>query len=133
MGLDISFFVLALSFASVYGILPLFVRHLSDENLAVGAIPAIRAGALLPPIFVAGLTERLRRKQPFILGVTIFERVPYLILAIATPLLALSHPSALLWLFYAMLALTTLSAGIAMPAWLDLIARMIPADWRGRF
>src|SRR3954469_20051095 len=75
MGLDISLFVLALSFASVYGILPLFVRHLSAENLAVGAIPAIRAGTLLPPIFVAGLTERLRRKQPFIVGVTLFERV----------------------------------------------------------
>ncbi len=133
MGLDISLFVLALSFASSYGVLPLFVRHLSESNLAVGAIPSLRAATLLTPIFVAGLTERLRRKQPFILGVTVFERVPYLVLAIATPLLALSHPAALLWLFYAMLALTTLSAGIAMPAWLDLIARMIPADWRGRF
>jgi MFS family permease len=133
MGLDISLFVLALSFASVYGILPLFVRHLSDENLAVGAIPAIRAGTLLPPIFVAGLTERLRRKQPFIVGVTLFERVPYLILAVATPLLALSHPTALLWLVYGLLAVTTIAAGVATPAWLDLIARMLPTDWRGRF
>lgn len=133
MGLDISLFVLALSFVSSYGILPLFVRHLSDSNLAVGAITASRAVTLLAPIFVAGLTERLRRKQPFVLWVTVFERVPYLILALATPLLALSHPTALLWLFYAMLALTTLSAGIAMPAWLDLIARMLPEDWRGRF
>jgi MFS family permease len=133
MGLDISLFVLALSFASSYGLLPLFVSHLSDSNLAVGAIPALRAATLLPPIFVAGLTERLRRKQPFVLGVTVFERVPYLIMAVATPLLALSHPTALLWLFYALLAITTFSAGVAMPAWLDLIARMIPADWRGRF
>jgi MFS family permease len=133
MGLDISLFVLALSFASVYGILPLFVRHLSAENLAVGAIPAIRAGTLLPPIFVAGLTERLRRKQPFIVGVTLFERVPYLILAVATPLLALSHPTTLLWLVYGLLAVTTIAAGVATPAWLDLIARMLPTDWRGRF
>lgn len=133
MGLDISFFVLALSFASVYGILPLFVRHLSDANLAVGAIPAIRAGTLLPPIFVAGLTERLRRKQPFIVGVTLFERVPYLMLAVATPLLASSNPTILLWLVYVLLAVTTIAAGVATPAWLDLIARMLPTDWRGRF
>lgn len=133
MGLDISLFVLALSFASAYGILPLFVRHLSESNVAVGAIPAIRAATLLPPLFVAGLTERLRRKQPFVLGVTVFERVPYLVLAVATPLLAVSHPTALLWLFYAALVTTTLAAGVAMPAWLDLIARMLPADWRGRF
>lgn len=133
MGLDISLFVLALSFASSYGILPLFVRHLSNANLAVGAITASRAGILLAPIFVAGLTERLRRKQPFVLWVTVFERVPYLVLAIATPFMALGHPTALLWLFYVMFALTTLAGGIAMPAWLDLIARMLPDDWRGRF
>ncbi len=133
MGLDISLFVLALSFASSYGLLPLFVSHLSASSVAVGAIPALRAAMMLPPIFVAGLTERLRRKQPFVLWVTVFERVPYLILALATPFLAFSHPTALLWLFYALLALTTLAAGVAMPAWLDLIARMVPGDWRGRF
>jgi MFS family permease len=133
MGLDISLFVLALSFASAYGVLPLFVSHLSDSTLAVGAIPALRAATLLPPIFVAGLTERLRRKRPFVLGVTVFERVPYLALAVATPLLARSHPTALLWLCYGLLATTTLAAGVAMPAWLDLLARMLPADWRGRF
>ena len=133
MGLDISLFVLGLSFASAYGILPLFVRHLSEANLAVGAIPAIRAAALLPPIFVAGLTEGLRRKQPFVLGVTVFERLPYLVLAVATPLLATARPAVLLALVYGMLALTTLAAGAATPAWLDLIARMLPADWRGRF
>ena len=133
MGLDISLFVLAISFASSYGLLPLFVRNLTDSNLAVGAITTLRALNLLAPIFVAGLTERLQRKQPFILWVTVFERVPYLVLAIATPIFAASHPSTLLWLFYAMYALTMLAAGIASPAWLDLIARMIPDDWRGRF
>ncbi len=133
MGLDISLFVLALSFASSYGVLPLFISHLSDSNLAVGAIPALRAAALLPPIFVAGFTERLRRKQPFVVGVTIFERVPYLVLAVATPLLATTRPTLLLWLCYALLVITTLGAGVATPAWLDLIARMLPTDWRGRF
>lgn len=133
MGLDISLFVLAISFASSYGLLPLFVRNLTDSNLAVGAITTLRATNLLAPIFVAGMTERLQRKQPFILWVTVFERVPYLVLAIATPFFAATHPTALLWVFYAMYALTMLSAGIATPAWLDLIARMIPDDWRGRF
>jgi hypothetical protein len=133
MGLDISLFVLAISFASSYGLLPLFVRNLTDSNLAVGAITTLRALNLLAPIFVAGLTERLQRKQPFVLWVTVFERVPYLVLAIATPFFATTHPTALLWVFYAMYAVTMLSAGIAMPAWLDLIARMIPDDWRGRF
>jgi MFS family permease len=32
-----------------------------------------------------------------------------------------------------MLALNTVAAGVAMPGWLDLLARMLPDDWRGRF
>lgn len=133
MGLDISLFVLALSFASTYGILPLFVSHLSDSNLAIGAIPALRAASLLPAIVVAGTIERLRRKKPFVVWVTLAERLPYLALAIATPLLATTRPTTLLWLTYALIALTVCAAGVATPAWLDLLARMLPADWRGRF
>lgn len=134
MGLDLSLFVLALSFSSYYGVLPLFVHHLTSSNLALGLIPAVRsAGGLLPPILVAGFTERLRRKKPFVLSGTVMERVPYLILAIAAPLLAVSHPTLLLWLFFALFGLANAFGGITLPAWLDLTARMLPDDWRGRF
>lgn len=133
MGLDISLFSFALSFASWYGVLPLFVANLTASPFALGALPALRAVALLPPLFVAGLTERLPQKKPFVLLVTVFERLPYLVLAVATPLLATGNPTALLWLTFAMLAVVMLAAGVANPAWLDLIARMLPDDWRGRF
>ena len=134
MGLDYSLFLLGLSFASVYGVLPLFVHHLTPSNLALGLIAAVRsAGFLVPPILVAGLVERLRRKKPFVVGTTVLERLPYLVLAVATPLLAGSHPTALLWLFFAMIGTGTLFGGLGTPAWLDLLARMLPADWRGRF
>ncbi len=134
MGLDFSLFLLALSFASVYGVMPLFVHHLTHSNLALGLIAGLRALALnAPPILAAGFTERLLRKQPFILGCTVFERLPYLVLALATPLLAEAHRDALLVLFFAVIGLGSFFGGLAMPAWLDLISRMIPGDWRGRF
>lgn len=133
MGLDLSLFVLGLSFTSAYGVLPLFVHHLSASNVALGAIPAVRSTSLLLPLFVAGYTERLPRTKPFIIGSTVIERIPYLLIAIATPLLATTHPTALLWFFFVMLAFAIMAGGLAMPAWLDLIARMIPANWRGRF
>ncbi len=134
MGLDFSIFLLGISFTSVYGVLPLFVSHLTASNLALGLIPAVRSVCTaLPPILVAPYTERLRRKKPFLLGMTTFERLPYLALAVAIPLLAGAHPTLLLWLFFAMIGLGTLFGGIGMPAWIDLIARMLPADWRGRF
>lgn len=134
MGLDFSIFLLGISFTSVYGVLPLFVSHLTASNLALGLIPAVRSVCTaLPPILVAPYTERLRRKKPFLLGMTTFERLPYLALAVAIPLLAGAHPTLLLWLFFVMLGVGTLFGGIGMPAWIDLIARMLPADWRGRF
>src|SRR5438309_2068189 len=108
MGFDISLFTLALTFASAYGVLPLFAHHLTTSNVALGLIPAVRGlGALLPPILVAAAIQRLPRRKPFVLYCTVFERVPYLILAILTPLLARDHPTVLLWLFFAMLAAST--------------------------
>jgi catechol 2,3-dioxygenase-like lactoylglutathione lyase family enzyme len=41
MGLDYSLFLCGLSFASVYGVLPLFVHHLTSSNLALGVIPRL--------------------------------------------------------------------------------------------
>jgi len=134
MGLDISLFTLALTFASVYGVLPLFVHHLTNSNVALGLIPAVRAlGTLLPPILVAAYVQRLRRRKPFVLAWTVFERLPYLVLAVLTPVLAGAHPTLLLWLFFAMIAVGTCAGGITSPAWLDLVARVLPDDWRGRF
>jgi len=134
MGLDYSLFLLGLSFASAYGVMPLFVHHLTASNLALGLIATVRAiGSSLPPILIARRTERLRRKKPFLLVLTTFERLPYLVLAILTPLLAVTHPTALLWLFFAMIGIGTWFGGAGLPAWLDLIARMLPDDWRGRF
>ena len=52
-----------------------------------------RYGPDVLPLFVAGYTERLPRKMPFIIGCTVIERIPYLLIAIAIPLLA-TTPSA---------------------------------------
>jgi MFS family permease len=134
MGLDYSLFLLALSYASAYGVLPLFVHHLTASNLFLGLIATVRAiGTSLPPILIAPHTERLRRKKPLLLFLTIFERLPYLVLALVTPLLAVSHPVVLLWTFFALIGIGTWFGGLGLPAWLDLMARMLPADWRGRF
>ena len=133
MGLDFSLFSFGLSFTSAAAVLPLFIHHLTASNLALGAIPAAQAaGGQIVPLFTAGYTERLRYKKPFILGWTVLERVPYLALAVSTPLLALSHPGALLWTLLAVLFLGNFAGGVTFSAWLDLIARMLPADWRGR-
>ncbi|HEX8983573.1 MAG TPA: MFS transporter [Ktedonobacterales bacterium] len=133
-GGDIALFSLGLSISSSYTILPLFVAHLTRSNVAVALIPAIRAlGLYGPQLLVAPLVERLRRALPFILLVTILERVPYLVLAFVAIALAGGNAGALLVLFFAMIFLALFAGGITYPAWIDMIARSIPRTWLGRF
>jgi len=134
MGLDIAFFTLALSFISLYGVLPLFVHHLTGSNVAVGLVATMQAvGFQVAPVFVAGLTERRRRRKPLFMALTLFERLPYLALALLIVPLATAHPTLLLWIFFALIAASSVAGGMATPAWGDLIGRMTPANWRGRF
>jgi MFS family permease len=133
-GGDIAFFSLGLSISSSYTILPLFVAHLTRSNVAVALIPAIRAlGLYGPQLLVAPLVERLRHALPFILLVTILERVPYLVVAIGAIALAERNAGALLALFFVMIFLALFAGGITYPAWIDMIARSIPRTWLGRF
>ncbi len=133
-GGDIAFFSLGLAISSTYTVLPLFVLHLTPDNLAVAAIPAIRSlGLFGPQLLAAPWVERLRHAKPFILLATIFERVPYFVLAVGALLLAAHHPGWLLALFFAMIFVALFAGGITYPAWLDMIARAIPGRWLGRF
>jgi len=134
LGVDIALFALALTFASTYGVLPLFVHHLSASNVALGLIPAVVAfGSFLPPILVAPALQRRPRRKPFILAWTVVERLPFLALALLTPALALAHPTLLLGLFFALFTVSTVAGGGSVAAWLDFVAQVMPDDWRGRF
>ncbi|MGZ3636999.1 MAG: MFS transporter [Ktedonobacterales bacterium] len=134
LGADMAFFSLGLGVSSAYTLLPLFVHHLTNDNVAVALIPAIRSlGLFGPQLLVAPLVEKRRHAMPFILTVTILERVPYLILALATLWLAAWNPGLLLAVFFAMIFVALLGGGLTYPAWLDMIARAIPKSWLGRF
>ena len=134
LGADIALFSMALTFASTYGVLPLFVHHLTRSNVALGLIPAVAAiGSFLPPILVAPLLQRRQRRKPFLLVSTVVERLPFLALALLTSTLAPAHPTLLLWCFFALFALSMAAGGVGVVPWLDFVARVLPDDWRGRF
>lgn len=134
LGADIAFFMLGLSISSSYTLLPLFTAQLNASNVVVALIPAVRAlGLYGPPLLVASLVERRRHALPYILVMTVLERVPYLVLAAATLLLARGHNAALLAIMFVMIFVALLGGGLTYPAWLDMIARAIPGAWLGRF
>src|SRR5213076_3481370 len=93
LGADFSLFLVGLAFASQSTILPAFADHLGAPNVVIGAIPAVMTlGGFLPSLFAAGHTEALARKLPFVVRYTIWERAPFLVLALAAFLLAERAP-----------------------------------------
>lgn len=130
---DVAFFSLGLAFSSLTTIVPLFIRQLGGSTLLVGLIPAlVQVGTLLPPLLVAAHVARLGPKLPFILRMTLAERLPWPLLAIASFFLARSQPTALVALTVILLAIFGIGGGVTLPAWMDMIASVTPLRMRGR-
>src|SRR6266545_7401273 len=86
--IDGGFFGLAIGFASFSTILPLFVASMTDSATLIGLVPAIHgAGWLLPQLFTANQTARLRRYKRTVLMTTVHERIPFLGFAVVALLL----------------------------------------------
>ena len=100
----------------------------------IGAIPAVMTvGWFLPSLFAAGHTESLPKKLPFVLRYTLWERVPFVVLALVALFVAGPAPGLALGVLLAMLLVITGTGGVLMPAWMDIVGRAIPTTSRGRF
>jgi len=134
LGLDVAFFTLAINISSLYTIMPLFVHQLTPLNWPITLITTLRMlGSYAPTLLIAGYVERLHTVKPLILLMTIGERLPFLLLAIAVVLLSHHNDILLLIFFYMMLFTITAAGGLCFSPWLDLISRTIPGTMRGRF
>ncbi len=134
LGVDYALFVVGLAFASQSTILPAFAAYLGAPNVVIGAIPAVMTlGWFMPSLFAAGHTQTLQRKLPFVLRHTVWERVPFVALALAAFFLAERAPGLTLGVMLLVLLVVTGVGGVLMPAWMDVIGRVIPTTLRGRF
>lgn len=134
LGGDLALFLIGLSFASQATILPAFARYLGASHVLIGAIPAVMTlGWFLPALFTAGHTAALPQKLPFVLRYTIWERLPFVVLAITAFRLAELAPALALAVFMVMLVVITGTGGMLLPAWMDIVGRAIPMAFRGRF
>lgn len=130
---DIIFITLGLSLISRETVLPVLISQLTDSKFALGLLPAIASmGFYLPQLFTASFTEGLRYKKPFVILVGgLGERLPYPLVGLAVWLLALESPKAALVILLVGVGTAAMSAGIATPAWYDMIAKVIPVQRRG--
>ncbi|MEP7190262.1 MAG: MFS transporter, partial [Roseiflexaceae bacterium] len=126
-------FAFGLSMVSRYTVLPLFVSRISSDPLLLGVLPALFSlGWLLPQLFTAPLVASLPRRLPFILRVTISERLPFLVFGLVLLIWPHLPAWALLATCFGCYLVHTVSAGLAATAWQDMLARVVPAERWGR-
>ncbi|HNS51099.1 MAG TPA: MFS transporter [Anaerolineae bacterium] len=132
--MDGSLFWLALSLISASTIVPLFISKLTTSTLPIGiAAMVAQAGWSLPQILTANWAERLPRRKPLVIHLTIVaERLPFWVLVIAASL-AGKWPAVSLVLFLVAYSWRVFGGGMVGTPWMDMIARVIPLQRRGRF
>jgi MFS family permease len=123
---------LAKSFIFSSTILTLYASYLTSSAVLIGLIPAIQqVGYLLPQLLTARKSETLARFKPYVVRISVMERLPYLFIALAI----FAWPGAPSWFAYAMLAVNigvaTGCAGLATPPWKGMLAKVIHPDRRG--
>ena len=130
---DVTFITLGFSLISKETVLPVLVSQLTDSKLAIGLVPAVWSlGIYLPQLLTANMTERMVYKKPFVAIISLFcERVPYLLVGLLVLAFALSAPTVALVAVLVGVGLASTGAGVATPAWLDMIANVIPVRRRG--
>jgi len=93
--LDGAFFGLGIGFASFGTILPLFVNQFTESAILIGLIPAIHvAGLQFPPLLTASFMARQKWFKPWILLISINERLPFLLWALVAWMMDRISPSA---------------------------------------
>jgi MFS family permease len=131
---DGALFWFGLSFAAPSTIMPLYVSHLTDSRLLIGLISAIAgAGWYLPQLLMAKYVGQMPVKKKMVVNVGLFsERLPLVLMAASIFLFAARAPGLALAWFFLTLTWHTVGAGIVAISWQDMLAKVIPVNYRGR-
>ncbi len=132
--LDGGFFGFALGLASFSTVIPLFIANLTTSAVLIGLVPAVHVvGWQLPQLLTARYISRMRRFKPFVMKMTIQERLPFLGLAIIAWLLPGINERLALVLVFILLVWQGFGGGFTANAWQNLIGKIIPGHIRATF
>lgn len=122
-----AFYTLAMSFASIITLLPLYIEKLGGSNLQIGLIPAMAfLGYQIPGLFTSNYIESLSNKLSFVKRITPLERIPFYLLTISTLYVGVFHPSLSINIVLLCLIMITFISGAITPAWLAYIIKVTP-------
>ena len=126
---DGGFFGFGVGFTSYTTVIPLFIATMTSSATLIGLIPAIHnMGWQLPQLLIARRISRMTRIKPYVLAMTIQERLPILGLAIVALLLPKIGNTTALILSFLLLVWQGLGSGLTANAWQILISKVIPGE-----
>lgn len=132
--LDTAFWYFGGSFTAAYTIMPVFLSTLTDSPILIGLIPALQAiGWFLPQLFLAKYLEGINQRLPLVRKLGIFERLPFLLLAIGAFLIPGLDQKVALFLILIIYTIKVFSSGLVALPWQELMATVIPVSHRGRY
>jgi MFS family permease len=128
---DVAFWSVGAACASTASVLPLYLLHLTTNPVLIGMIPSLQfLGWRLPQVFTANLTDQMRRKLPFILWISLNERLPYLFLGLFMLVWRGQSRQVTLAIVFALLCWQAAGGGLIATPWQEYIAKIIlPHRW----
>jgi len=113
-------------------VLSWFVSQLTTSNFLIGLIMPIQSGGwLLPQLLVSGYLQRRQRKLPFYSCMAGARVAIWGLMTLAV--FFIEDAAVLLVVFFTLLTVYSLSAGLAGICFVDIVAKAIPATRRGAF
>ncbi len=125
------FYMFGLTFVAVETIMPPIVKTLGGPSWLISAMPImLMLGFMSTPLFSAHKVEKLYQYKPFILILGIFQRIPYLLAALALIYLAKSYPILTLTSVALAPLFSGMIGGVGITAWQGIIIKTIPPNRR---
>jgi len=125
-------FFFGMIFISFESVLPVFLARLGAPRLGIALVPvAVALGINIPSLFAAPLVERAPSKRAHVLRYAVWQRVPWAVVAVMTPLLAVSHGRWLVVIVLFATLVATTAGGFVIPAFFDIVATTVPVARRG--
>ncbi|MCA1946651.1 MAG: MFS transporter [Armatimonadetes bacterium] len=126
-------FFLGLAFFDGSTVLPSLLRNLGASDTLIGFTRLVQVlGFTLPALWAAHAIHGRRRHLPFLIKGCWLARSGLFLLPFAILMLAQSHPTLLLALFFWVYAQFWFVDGACAISWYDITAKAIPARVRGR-
>lgn len=120
-------------------VLPPLMADLGAPDWLIGMSPQLKMiGIMAMPMIVQHFTQRLHRVMPYVRVCGFFQRLPFLLAALAIFFFAKDYPVIALTAVVLAPLISGFCAGIGFPAWFELVCRTLPerkraSAWAYRF